>query len=153
MTSQVAFATQRYAEAYARLVAARVLWLPSINSGVGWNNHAGPVQASDGIVSQAVAYRRREVAIRIAVGAAPRAIVATVTRRVLLMGIAGTVAGILAAFALSRTLEVILYGVHSRDLLSFSVACAALLGVTAIAAFIPARRAIRVDPVTVLRAD
>jgi predicted permease len=106
-----------------------------------------------GIVSQAVAYRRREVAIRIAVGAAPRAIVATVTRRVLLMGIAGTVAGILAAFALSRTLEVILYGVHSRDLLSFSVACAALLGVTAIAAFIPARRAIRVDPVTVLRAD
>ncbi len=50
---QVAFATQRYAEAYARLIAARVLWLPSINAGVGWNNHAGPVQASDGLVSQA----------------------------------------------------------------------------------------------------
>src|SRR5690606_13816423 len=49
---QVAFATQRYAEAYARLVAARVLWLPSINAGVGWNNHAGPLQASDGVVSQ-----------------------------------------------------------------------------------------------------
>lgn len=50
---QVAFATQRYAEAYARLIAARVLWLPQINAGVGWNNHAGPVQASDGLVNQA----------------------------------------------------------------------------------------------------
>jgi outer membrane protein TolC len=50
---EVAFASQRYAEAYARLVAARVLWLPAINAGVGWNNHAGPVQASDGVVSNA----------------------------------------------------------------------------------------------------
>lgn len=47
---QVAFATQRYAEAYARLIAARVLWLPSINSGVGWNNHAGPIQNTNGLV-------------------------------------------------------------------------------------------------------
>jgi len=50
---EVAFASQRYAEAYARLIAARVLWLPAINAGVGWNNHAGPVQASDGAVSNA----------------------------------------------------------------------------------------------------
>jgi ABC-type antimicrobial peptide transport system permease subunit len=106
-----------------------------------------------GMVSQAVAYRRREVAIRIAVGAAPRTIVATVTRRVLVIGIAGMVAGVLAAFMLSRTLEAILYGVRSRDLVSFAVAGLVLLGVTAIAALIPARRAIRIDPVTVLRAD
>jgi outer membrane protein TolC len=50
---QVGFATQRYAEAYARLIAARVLWLPAINAGVGWNNHAGPVQGSDGVVINA----------------------------------------------------------------------------------------------------
>ncbi|MEX2112244.1 MAG: TolC family protein [Pirellulales bacterium] len=49
---QVGFATQRYAEAYARLIAARVLWLPQINAGVGWNNHAGPLQASDGLVAE-----------------------------------------------------------------------------------------------------
>jgi outer membrane protein TolC len=48
---EVGFATQRYAEAYARLIAARALWLPAINAGVGWNNHAGPLQASDGIVN------------------------------------------------------------------------------------------------------
>jgi ABC-type antimicrobial peptide transport system permease subunit len=106
-----------------------------------------------GIVSQAVAYRRREVAIRIAVGAAPMRIVATVTRRILVTGVAGLAAGIVAAFMLSSTLEAILYGVRSRDLLSFAVAGLALLAVTAIAALIPARRAVRVDPVTVLRAD
>jgi outer membrane protein TolC len=50
---EVGFASQRYAEAYARLIAARVLWLPQINAGVGWNNHAGPIQASDGLVSNA----------------------------------------------------------------------------------------------------
>lgn len=49
---EVGFATQRYAEAYARLIAARVLWLPAINAGIGWNNHAGPLQASDGLVSE-----------------------------------------------------------------------------------------------------
>lgn len=48
---EVGFASQRYAEAYARLIAARVLWLPQINAGIGWNNHAGPLQASDGDVS------------------------------------------------------------------------------------------------------
>jgi predicted permease len=106
-----------------------------------------------GIVSQAVAYRSREVAIRIAVGAAPRIIVATVTRRVLLTGVVGMIAGVVAAFMLNRTLEAILYGVQSRDVLSFAVAGLALLGVTAIAALIPARRALRVDPVSVLRAD
>jgi len=47
---QVGFASQRYAEAYARLIAARVLWLPSINAGVGWNNHTGPIQDTLGFV-------------------------------------------------------------------------------------------------------
>jgi len=106
-----------------------------------------------GIVSQAVAYRRREVAIRIAVGAAPMGIMATVTRKVLVSGVAGLIAGGLAALMLSSTLEAILYGVRSRDLLSLGVAGVALLGVTTIAALIPAHRAVRTDPVTVLRAD
>ena len=50
---EVGFATQRYAEAYARLIAARTLWLPSINAGLGWNNHAGTLQASNGTVGEA----------------------------------------------------------------------------------------------------
>ena len=51
--AEVGFATQRYAEAYARLIAARTLWLPSINAGLGWNNHAGTLQASNGTVGEA----------------------------------------------------------------------------------------------------
>jgi outer membrane protein TolC len=47
---QVAFAAQRYREAYARLEAARVLWLPSIRAGVGYNKHEGVLQRSDGLV-------------------------------------------------------------------------------------------------------
>ncbi|MBX9792395.1 MAG: TolC family protein [Pirellulales bacterium] len=47
---EVGFANQRYAEAYARLLAAQVLWLPQINAGIGWNNHAGPLQDTLGIV-------------------------------------------------------------------------------------------------------
>ncbi|MFM8892118.1 MAG: TolC family protein [Planctomycetia bacterium] len=50
---EVGFANQRYAEAYARLIAARALWLPSINAGLGWNNHAGTLQASNGTVGEA----------------------------------------------------------------------------------------------------
>jgi outer membrane protein TolC len=49
---EVGFANQRYAEAYARLIAARALWLPSINAGLGWNNHAGALQASNGSVGE-----------------------------------------------------------------------------------------------------
>lgn len=49
---EVGFANQRYAEAYARLIAARALWLPSINAGLGWNNHAGSLQASNGSVGE-----------------------------------------------------------------------------------------------------
>jgi putative ABC transport system permease protein len=106
-----------------------------------------------GVVSQAIAYRLREVAIRIAVGAAPLGIIMTMTRGALVAGIVGLSAGIVAALMLSSTLEAVLYGVRSRDLLSFVVAGGALLVVTLPAALIPAWRAVRVDPANVLRAE
>lgn len=49
---QVAFARQRYAEAYARLESARVLWLPSLRAGVSYNKHEGNLQASSGVVEE-----------------------------------------------------------------------------------------------------
>ena len=106
-----------------------------------------------GMVAQAVASRRREVAIRVAVGAAPLRIVATITRGAVITGAAGLGAGVIAALLSSGALEALLYGVRSRDLLSFAAAGAALLAVTALAAVIPACRAIRVDPVSVLRTE
>ena len=106
-----------------------------------------------GAVSQAIAYRLREVAIRIAIGAAPLGIITTMTRGALVTGVAGLGIGLAAAFALSSMLEALLYGVRSRDLLSFVVAGASLLLVTLLAAVIPAWRVVRVDPVNVLRSE
>jgi putative ABC transport system permease protein len=68
-------------------------------------------------------------------------------------GFAGVCVGVAAAFALSRTLEALLYGVRSRDRWSFVAAGLALLAVTLVAAVIPVLRAIRVDPASVLRAE
>jgi putative ABC transport system permease protein len=106
-----------------------------------------------GVVSQAVAHRLREVAIRIAIGAAPLGIIATITRGAFLTGVAGLAIGVIAALMLSSTLKALLYGVQSRDLLSFVIAGSALLLVTLLAAVIPALRAVRVDPVNVLRSE
>src|SRR6185503_1796174 len=106
-----------------------------------------------GVVSQAVAYRLREVAIRVAIGASPLGIITTMTRGAVVTGIAGLGVGLVAAFTLSSTLEALLYGVRPRDVLSFAVASAALLLVTLLAAVIPAWRAVRVDPASLLRAE
>jgi ABC-type antimicrobial peptide transport system permease subunit len=65
----------------------------------------------------------------------------------------GLVAGTILALALGRTLEAMLYGVNPRDAWSFVVAALVASAATATAAFLPARRATRVDPATVLRAE
>jgi predicted lysophospholipase L1 biosynthesis ABC-type transport system permease subunit len=106
-----------------------------------------------GVVSQAVTRRLREIAIRIALGAAPSRVVSGVTRAVLVTGVAGLGIGLAAALLLSGTLEALLYGVRSRDLVSFVVSAVAVLAVTVLAAVIPALRAIRVDPVNLLRSE
>ena len=106
-----------------------------------------------GLVSQAVTQRIREVAIRLALGAEPAGLVATVARRALTAALVGLAVGVAASLVLGRTLEALLYGVRPRDLASFFTAAAALLAVTAAAAVIPALRATRVDPMQVLRGD
>ena len=106
-----------------------------------------------GLVSQSVTQRLREVAIRLALGAKPLALVATITRRALIAAIAGLGFGAIASIMLGRALEALLYGVRPRDFVSFAAAAAALMAVTAVAAMIPALRATNVDPTRVLRGD
>lgn len=104
-----------------------------------------------GLVTQAVAERLREIAIRIALGAHPRVVVATLVRRALAAGLAGLATGVVLAMMLGRTLESLLYGVRAGDAASLSVAAVLLLVVTGLAAWVPAQRATRVDAVHVLR--
>jgi predicted permease len=106
-----------------------------------------------GLVSQAVNRRLHEVAIRLALGARTADVLLTVTYRALLVGVAGSAVGAVAAFMFSDSLKALLYGVQPHDVMSFAAAAGALLVVTTAAAFVPAFRAIRVDPVTILRAE
>ncbi len=104
-----------------------------------------------GLVTQAVTERLREIAIRIALGAHPQVVMATFVRRALTAGLAGLAIGIGVALMLAQTLQSLLYGVRMGDTASLTVAAVLLLAVTAIAAWVPALRATRVDAVDVLR--
>jgi ABC-type antimicrobial peptide transport system permease subunit len=106
-----------------------------------------------GIIAYTVQQRTREIGIRIALGASTERVVGMVVRRGLVLAAAGVVLGSVGAYALSRVLRSLLYGVGERDPVTF-VGVATLLGISAVAAsWIPARRAARVDPLTAMRAE
>jgi len=104
-----------------------------------------------GVLSYSVAQRSREIGVRTALGARPSDIVGLVVRQVAIVSAAGIAVGLAAAFAASRWLTAVLYGVAPNDPLSFVAVSAILLAVAAAAAIVPARRAARVDPLQVLR--
>jgi predicted permease len=106
-----------------------------------------------GVVSYAVARRTREVGIRLAVGAQPRALVRLLMREGVGLVSAGIVIGLLLGFGSAQVLRTLLYGVGTGDPLTFIGAPVLLMLVGALAAFMPARRASRVDPAAVLRAE
>jgi predicted permease len=104
-----------------------------------------------GVMAHSVARRTREIGIRIALGAKPQSIRAMVLREMLwILGI-GLATGIPAALAVSRLTESQLYGVKSFDALVLAAAASALAITAAAAAYLPARRASRVDPLRALR--
>ncbi|MGH7689489.1 MAG: FtsX-like permease family protein, partial [Gemmatimonadaceae bacterium] len=106
-----------------------------------------------GVVSYAVARRAREVGIRMALGAEPRAIVRLLMREGLAVVITGGVLGLVLATAVTRTLASLLSGVTAVDPVTFVVAPLILVAVGVLATFVPARRSVRTDPVVVLRAE
>jgi putative ABC transport system permease protein len=106
-----------------------------------------------GLVAQAVTQRRREVALRVALGARRAQVIVTVSRRAFTVTMIGFGIGIVAALMLGQALESRLYGVRPRDITSFVTAGALLLAAAALAAFVPALRATRVDPAKVLNGD
>jgi ABC-type antimicrobial peptide transport system permease subunit len=88
-----------------------------------------------------------------AIGADPRTIRRGVVRESLVLSAAGAVVGVAVACAGSRYLTSVLYGVQPGDWRSFSVAIAMVIVMAAIAAYVPACRASRIDPMRVLRAE
>ena len=102
-------------------------------------------------MSQAVTTRTREIGIRMALGAQARKVLWMVLRDALMMVSIGAVAGIAAVLILARYTESLLFGVKAKDPATLVVTGLALLAVTALAGFLPARRATRIDPVRALR--
>ena len=106
-----------------------------------------------GVLSYTVAQRTRELGLRMALGADRGRLLALVLGQGLKPVIAGTVVGLAAALLLDHLLSRFLYGVGGRDPLTLLLAPLLLIAVAAAAAFWPARRATRVDPLRALRAD
>ena len=97
--------------------------------------------------------RAREIGIRVALGARALPVIGTVARGALTTAVAGALAGCAAALAVAGVLKSVLYGVDARDPISLLLAATVLLGVALVAALVPALRATRVDPITVLRSE
>jgi putative ABC transport system permease protein len=106
-----------------------------------------------GLMAYAVAQRTREMGIRIALGARGRDVVGLVLGGGGRLIAVGVVAGLLGAFALTRLLASLLFGVSATDLPTFGVMTLLLAAVALLACYLPARRASRVDPVVALRSE
>ena len=104
-----------------------------------------------GVLAFGVAQRTREIGIRMALGAQRQQMMAMILRQSLTMAAIGIGVGLLGAFAATRLLSALLFGVGTTDLITYG-AVVLLLGVAAlVAGLLPARRAMKVDPVIALR--
>jgi putative ABC transport system permease protein len=104
-----------------------------------------------GVLAHAVTQQRREIGIRMALGAGSREVLAHVLRGALLMVLVGLALGLAGAFALTRVMQSLLFQVSPLDPLALAAACVSMLLIGLLAGFLPAKRAARVDPMAVLR--
>ena len=105
-----------------------------------------------GVMAFTVSRRTRELGIRIALGAEPSALLRLVLGRSVLMAVAGVVAGLAAGLGTALLLRTMFHGVQILDPLVLATVSALVVGVSLLASYIPARRAMRIDPLEALRA-
>ena len=104
-----------------------------------------------GIVSQSVAQRSREIGIRMAMGATRNQVLGLVVGQAAKLALLGLLIGIIVALGLARFLSSMLFGVTATNPLTFVAVTLILVGVALLASYVPARRAMRIDPMVALR--
>jgi putative ABC transport system permease protein len=106
-----------------------------------------------GLMAYSVAQRTREIGIRMALGAEPKRVMRQVLKHGLNLAMVAVAIGMAASFALTRPMSSLLFGVSPTDPVTFAGVAVVLLAVSLAACYVPARRAMRVDPVTALRGE
>jgi putative ABC transport system permease protein len=106
-----------------------------------------------GVISYTVSQRKREIGIRVALGAEPGALRWLFVRHGLALAGIGTLTGLVVAAGLTRLMKSVLFGISPMDPLTYAAVPLVLVAATALASYLPARRAAAVDPVETLRAE
>jgi putative ABC transport system permease protein len=104
-----------------------------------------------GVIAYSVSQRTKEIGIRMALGASRQDVLRMVVGGGLRLAIAGVLIGVALSLAAGRLISTLLFGIRATDPLTFSAVAAMLLATAVFAAWIPARRATRVDPMIALR--
>jgi putative ABC transport system permease protein len=106
-----------------------------------------------GVLGFIVTHRTREIGIRVALGARPGQVMTLILRQTALVTLVGVMAGVIGAASFSRYLEGLLFGVTPLDAATFAAVIVVLVASAALAAYVPARRATRIEPQVALRAE
>src|SRR5438093_11478066 len=106
-----------------------------------------------GLMAYAVTQRRREIGVRMALGATRRDVLRLVLARALRIVVAGLIVGLAGAAGVTRVLQTFLFGVTPTDPIVFTIVTLLLMAVGLLAAWLPARRAAKVDPMVALRCE
>jgi putative ABC transport system permease protein len=106
-----------------------------------------------GVIAYSVSQRTREIGIRMALGAQPSGLLGMYVRHGLLLATIGAAVGLAAAAGLTRLMSSLLFGVTALDPVTYAAVSALLILAALLASYLPARRAMAIDPVEALRAE
>jgi putative ABC transport system permease protein len=104
-----------------------------------------------GVTAYSVTQRTQEIGLRMALGAQTKDVLSLILRNGMVLSLSGVAVGLLGAFALSRLIGKLLFGVKPTDAWTYIAVSTVLVVVTLIACYLPARRATKVDPLVALR--